>query len=107
MGKARSIEDYSCCFCGQTIPDEEDAAVQLIATNLWQRKVAQPLHAHAKCGSEHITKGDFSAVALRDGETGYTLEEIVWGEHEASRLPFWGCLAVILVLAAGAYAIFS
>jgi hypothetical protein len=99
------IEGHICCFCGRTISDDDEAAVQLIATNLWERKAAQPLCAHAECASERITEGDFSAEDLR-GEAGYTLEEIVWGENEAPRFPFWGCVAVILVLAAGAYAIF-
>lgn len=100
------IQAYVCCFCGEPIGDADEDAVQLIATNLWKRDAAQALYAHSACGLANITKGQFSPDLLHDRESGYTLEEIVWGDNEAKHVPIRACLAAILVLAFVGYGLY-
>ena len=93
--------EYACCFCGNAIEQADKAALQLIATNLWSRKTAQSVYAHSACASANMAKGQLSPEELLDGELGFSLEEIVWGEDEGRRLAVkrWSCLGVILAVA--------
>lgn len=44
--------------------------------------------------------GDLEAL-----EAGYNPREILWGEHQSTRIPVTGCLAVVVVLAVFLYAV--
>jgi hypothetical protein len=97
-------QTYQCCFCGKVIDATDTEAVQLIGQNLWNRgrdEAAQAVYAHSKCAQEAMAAGQFSPFALLDGR-GYSLQEILWGEHDARRitLPRWGCLLIAALLAA-------
>jgi hypothetical protein len=98
-------EAYVCCFCGKDISQSDADAIQLIATNLWDREAAQALYAHSTCASERMARGYMTPSALRDTETGYSLEDIVRGENEGrqNRVPGWTCLVMIIGLAVGAF----
>jgi hypothetical protein len=100
---------YICCFCGASIDQSDQAAVQLIATNLWAREAAQAVYAHSNCASAKMANGQLSPDALLDDERGYSLEEIVWGEDEGRRYSVspWTCLGVLIALAVGAYLLLS
>lgn len=96
---------YICCFCGASIDQSDKAAIQLIATNLWARDAAQAVYAHSSCSSERMANGQLSPEALLDDTRGYSLQEIVWGEHEGRRLSVspWTCLGVLIAMTIGAY----
>ncbi|WGM47571.1 hypothetical protein KOAAANKH_02450 [Brevundimonas sp. NIBR10] len=39
----------ACCFCSQAIERSDDAAVEIVLSNLWHPKSVQGLHAHSTC----------------------------------------------------------
>ena len=103
-------ETYQCCFCGQGIDAADAEAVQLIGQNLWTRgrdEAAQAVYAHSKCSEEAMAAGQFSPSALVDGR-GYSLQEILWGEHDGRRirLPRWGCFLIAIGIGFAAYFLF-
>jgi hypothetical protein len=96
-------ESYVCCFCGQGIEQTDVDAVELIATNLWDRDGAQAVYAHSVCAEQQMAAGQLMPSVLHGTDNNYTLQEVVWGEHRANRVPRWTCLVVIMALAAVAY----
>ncbi|BCA58844.1 hypothetical protein [Sphingomonas sp. HMP6] len=98
-------DGYICCFCGKDITKEDYAALRLIATNLWEREAAQSVYAHSRCAEDQMAFGQMSPDALLDGTTGYSAQEIIWGEDEGRRVkvPRWGCLVIAALLVAGVY----
>ncbi|PZO91880.1 MAG: hypothetical protein DI623_01400 [Sphingomonas sanxanigenens] len=98
---------YICCLCGRDITKEDYAALHLIATNLWEREAAQSAYAHSRCAEDQMVFGQISPDALVDGSTGYSVQEIIWGEDEGRRvrLSGWGCLAGLVIVLAALYLI--
>ena len=95
----KGLENYVCCFCGETIDSSDPEAVELIATNLWGRDVAQAVYSHSKCATQQMRAGQFSPDALLDVENNYSLQEVFWGEHlPHSTMPKWGCAIVVMIL---------
>lgn len=96
---------YICCFCGASVDQSNEEALQLIATNLWAREAAQAVYAHSKCASEKMAFGQLSPDALLNDERGHSLQEIVWGEDEGRRhsVSPWTCLVALIAVAVGAY----
>jgi hypothetical protein len=96
-------ETYVCCFCGNAIDKSDEEAVELIATNLWAREAAQCVYSHSACAEERMAAGQLSPSVLLDGDKGYSLEGIVWGENEAPRyyVSGWTCLGLLIAFAIG------
>ena len=100
---------FNCCFCGNEISEADAHAVELIGQNLWKSgrdEAAQAVYAHSKCSAEAMAAGQFTPSALVDKQKGYSLQEILWGEHRGERIaiPRWGCvtlgcLAILAIVA--------
>jgi hypothetical protein len=58
--------EYVCCFCTETVTEEDRAAVALRISNLWaEGGDIQALFAHSTCASEHLSRtGQFDPVVL-------------------------------------------
>lgn len=101
------MRGYICCFCGEAIAKEDEAAVRLIATNLWERDAAQSVYAHSQCAADQMAAGQLSPDALQNDQTGYSAQEIIRGEDESRNVRSWTCLAVVAAIVAVAYLLFS
>ena len=98
-------EGYMCCLCGKVITKEDYAALHLIATNLWEREAAQSVFSHSHCAETRMAFGQISPDSLLEGNTGHSVQEIIWGEDQGRRtiVPRWGCFVAVALIFAALY----
>ena len=66
-----------CTFCGDRVLLDDEDAVELIATNAWNRHAARSFFAHSSCAAQLMARGGMRPATLVGIGDGQSLEEVV------------------------------